>query len=77
MVEGLKVLWEASQQASPALCFMQTVALVVIWRQMRFDRAEHRKSENGFTAAVLRHAKASEKIANALNRLSNRSSRVK
>lgn len=62
-----------SQQASPFVAFFCLTVLGggvlvvrILWKQLLFERAEHRKAEGAFTVAAVRTAAAVEKLATSL-----------
>lgn len=65
------------EQAQGAGGFIATFCLVVLgsacvilWKQLLFERAEHRKAEQSFTAAAREVAVSHEKLSNAVTSLS-------
>lgn len=66
-------MWEIAQGASPLVSVLSWVVTVVIWRQWQFERGEHRKAEESYTASVLKMALAMERIAGAIRRQTNKS----
>lgn len=75
MDEAIKVIWQVAQSASPPVVVVVLVGIVAIWRQLVFERAEHRKSENAVAANILRTAVALEGLARSINANTRRKSR--
>ncbi len=64
-----------AQSASPIVAFSCVLAfggglkvIQILWRQLLFERVEHRKAEADFTSAAVRTAVAVEKLAASVER---------
>lgn len=68
-------MWEVAQGASPLVAVLSWVVTVVLYRQTQFERAEHRKAEESYTASVVKMAVAMERIAGAMRRQGTSKSR--
>lgn len=69
-----------AQQASPFIATFCLLAMGgvgaigrMIWKQLLFERAEHRAAEKSFTDSAMAMAKATERLAAAVDRPRRRS----
>lgn len=59
-------MWDFAQNASPPFAVFSIGIAVIVWRQLLFERSEHRKAEKDFTGAATKLAVAVQALASAV-----------